>query len=125
MTSLDIDVNLYLKSNIKPEYIGRKHRLPHNIDNLSDLSLYSPEKINLPELSNSIQKCNVLLNDLTNMSSDENIDTCPVCFSELGDTNVVISACNHKTCVSCFATNLLHNKNSGDCCVLCRANVCR
>lgn len=123
MESLDCDVNLYLKVNVKPEYIGHKHRKIHHVDKLPGLSLYVPEKINLPELSNSIQKCNVILNDLTNMSSHENIDTCPVCFSELGDTNVVVSACNHKTCVSCFATNLLHNNTTGNQCVICRANV--
>ena len=50
-----------------------------------------------------------------------NENPCPVCFIPITDTNYVLPTCGHKMCVSCFISNVKHNKHTGDCCAICRA----
>ena len=73
----------------------------------------------LPELDmdKCIKKCMELENTLRGKIVE---NECPVCYNILGDTDCVIPSCGHKTCISCFISNITHNKHTGINCVLCR-----
>jgi hypothetical protein len=74
-----------------------------------------------PELNlkKCLQKCIELEQTLVNTTIITGTE-CPICYNLLGDTDCVIPKCGHKTCISCFVSNITHNKYTGDCCVLCR-----
>jgi hypothetical protein len=76
----------------------------------------------LPEINikNSIVKCVELEQTIRNAVATEVDTECPICFTQLGDTNCVIPLCGHKTCIPCFIQNIKYNQQTGDCCVLCR-----
>ena len=46
-------------------------------------------------------------------------DTCPVCFESFGDTNYIVTKCNHKFCNTCLFKSLSHNS----CCPMCRQEI--
>ena len=76
----------------------------------------------LPEINinNSIAKCLELEQTIRNAVATLVDTDCPICLTQLGDTNCVIPDCGHKTCIPCFIKNIKYNKQTGDCCVLCR-----
>ena len=76
----------------------------------------------LPEINikNSIVKCVELEQTIRNAVATTVDAECPICFTQLGETNCVIPQCGHKTCIPCFIQNIKYNQQTGDCCVLCR-----
>ena len=46
---------------------------------------------------------------------DEN-DTCPICQEVLGETNISVTKCGHKFCMTCISTHVFIRNN----CPLCR-----
>lgn len=76
----------------------------------------------LPEINiqMSIVKCVELEQTIRNAVAMEVETECPICFTQLGDTNCVIPLCGHTTCIPCFIQNIKCNQKTGDCCVLCR-----
>ena len=50
-------------------------------------------------------------------SENENIDECPVCFTPLDESVIVVLLCKHKFCINCIL-RLNDNKK----CPLCRWN---
>jgi len=51
--------------------------------------------------------------------SESEVDVCPVCMEVPGPTNVVITACGHKFCMSC----LLKSLKTRNTCPNCRAEI--
>ena len=49
----------------------------------------------------------------------EQIDPCPICLDEIGDTNSCVTECGHKFCLKCLYTSL-REKNT---CPMCRAEL--
>lgn len=71
-----------------------------------------------PEINimTSLAKCKKIEQEIKNAIDKD----CPICLTEIGDTNCVIPQCGHKVCIPCFIQNIKRNNQSGDCCVLCR-----
>ena len=49
----------------------------------------------------------------------EQIDPCPICLDEIGDTNSCVTGCGHKFCLKCLST-ALREKNT---CPMCRQKL--
>ena len=49
----------------------------------------------------------------------EQLDPCPICLDEIGDTNSCVTECGHKFCLKCLYTSL-REKNT---CPMCRAEL--
>jgi len=115
---------VYAKSNAQFQYGLSKHLYPLMEDYIS--SPIPPNNIHIAEekkyIRSSIQKCDEFIKMLN--TAPPEIETCPVCMTELEETNYVVPRCNHKVCTTCFANNIKHNKHTGDCCVLCRKRIC-
>lgn len=71
-----------------------------------------------PEINmiTSLAKCKRLEQEIKSVLDKD----CPICFTEIGDINCVIPQCGHKVCIPCFIQNIKSNRQTGDCCVICR-----
>ena len=127
------DINDYIQYNKQPKYL--KKTLPNQRIRL--LQLYpkmdepDDERISyrnqnyrksINHINETITKCDNIIKVMT-LTLPE-VETCPICICEFGDTNYVIPKCGHKVCAICFTNNLKYNKHTGDCCVLCRQKIC-
>lgn len=127
---VDMDVKDYITNNKYPnylkktsftEYITMKNKHPilddYEYHNYNYSSTY--DKINVKEIMN---KCNNLIKCMT--ENEPEIEKCPICLTEFEETNYVIPKCKHKVCAICFTNNIKYNKHTGDCCVICRQQIC-
>ena len=146
MTSIDIfikkekmkdNVNKYIETGKLPDnyyndimntryhYIKEKDENLNNLyDNLyNNVSMEPRSKQILYEikLKNSIDTCRDVENKLKQII--DNKDACPICLENIGDNNYVKTKCEHRLCVSCFASNIKKNKFTHDLCPLCRERM--
>ena len=47
------------------------------------------------------------------------VEECPICYEELGDKKILVTACGHKFCLGCIPKHIA-NSNS---CPMCRADI--
>jgi hypothetical protein len=47
------------------------------------------------------------------------VDTCPICYEDVGEKNSCVTECGHKFCMTCMAKNLQVSAK----CPLCRSNI--
>lgn len=131
---LQNNIENYLHNNITPTFpkstinynIGLSKKLYPLMEEYINNQIPIIEKININDETNSIKQsiesCNKFIKILTNNPPE--VETCPVCMTEFEETNYVIPKCNHKVCAICFTNNIKYNKQTGDCCVLCRKRIC-
>ena len=76
-------------------------------------------------IEHCINKCDTVKENIQNIIQyeQENERECPICLEELGDNNYVKTNCNHKTCVSCFVSNIKLNNKTAKLCPLCREQM--
>ena len=150
MTSIDIfikneqmknNVNKYIETgklpdsyyndivNTRYDYIKEKDENLNNLyDNLYD-NLYnnvsmeprSKQILYENKIKNSINTCRHVENKLKKII--DNKEACPICLENIGDNNYVKTKCEHKLCISCFASNIKKNKFTHDLCPLCRERM--
>lgn len=86
---------------------------------------YSTHIKDIIHMEHCIHKCKEVTENIQNIIQyeKEKENECPICFDELGENNYVKTKCNHKTCVSCFVTNIKLNNKTAKLCPLCREQM--
>jgi len=69
--------------------------------------------------SNELESMQYLRNQSQSTQSKPEVDVCPVCMEVPGTTNVAITACGHKFCMSCLLSSL-KTRNT---CPTCRSPI--
>jgi len=114
--------------NTRYHYIKEKSENNKILNNLYD-NLYnnvsmeprSKQILDEIKLKNSITTCREVENTLKKIIDNE--DACPICLENIGDNNYVKTKCEHRLCVSCFASNIKKNQFTHDLCPLCRERI--
>jgi hypothetical protein len=114
--------------NTRYHYIKEKSENNKIVNNLYD-NLYnninmeprSKQILDEVKLKNSINTCCEVENILKKII--DNKDACPICLENIDDNNYVKTKCEHRLCVSCFASNIKKNQFTHDLCPLCRERI--
>ena len=64
-------------------------------------------------------KCNEETNKMFEKINSKTSCECPICYEQLGETNVCITKCGHKFCIGCL---FKHSERSNDC-PMCREQI--
>ena len=115
----------YLERNIYPARLKKKQVYKHipSIDEfpLPDIPYEDSTDYNL-HIKNKLNTYDNIINSLNNQTNCIS-ETCPICISEINNTNIIIPSCGHKTCIGCFVSNLSQNKHTGNLCSICRSTI--
>lgn len=76
-------------------------------------------ELNLQTINRTQPESMQYLLNQSQSKSEAEVDVCPVCMEVPGTTNVAITACGHKFCMSCLLSSL-KKKNT---CPTCRAEI--
>ncbi len=124
-----MEVNNYIKYNIKPTYPKRTYNIPPPLKP-SNILKTNNNKLNtnnnelryyIDDINKILNKINILQNELKNVVNNDN--NCPICFEPLNNYSYIITKCKHKTCLKCYIECLNQNKNYSNKCSICRSDI--
>lgn len=119
------EVDDYLERNIYPERL----RVNKNIKYMPPINQKDIPEVTCEDITPYINYVMNKLNSVDNLicslktSMHNSCESCPICMSDINDTNIVVPSCGHKTCIRCFTSNLIQNKHTGNLCSICRCAI--
>jgi len=116
----------YLERDIYPERLKNKYVYkyipPINESSVPNIDCQEDNCSYYLHIKNKLNIIDNLIYSLNN-EIDNSPETCPICICHINDTNIIVPSCGHKTCISCFVSNLSYNKHTGNLCSVCRSSI--